>query len=107
MSEGKNEIKKYKLFVLKGREESERIEKAVEEFIEEYLSKGYLKSVVLKVIVVRDRSELSEFGAEKAPAMYVEEEGRWYYGFRDIYDYFFDIERLKKLPILAKAICYG
>jgi len=100
-------IKKYKLFVLKGQEESERIEKAVEEFIEEYLRKGYLKSVVLKVIVVRDKSELSEFGAEKTPALHVEEEGRCYYGFRDIYDYFFDIERLKKLPIIAKAICYS
>jgi len=107
MSERKNEVKKYKLFVLKGQEESERIEKAVEEFIEEYLRKRYLKSVVLKVIVVRDKSELSEFGAEKAPALHVEEEGRWYYGFDSIYDYFFDIERLKKLPILAKAICYG
>jgi len=99
-------IKKYKLFVLKGQEESERIEKAVEEFIEEHLHKGYLKSVVLEVIVVKDKSELSEFGVEKAPALHVEEEGRWYYGL-DIYDYFFDIERLKKLPIIAKAICYG
>jgi len=107
MSKKKDVIKKYNLFVLKGQEESERIEKAVEEFIEEYLHKRYLKSVVLKVIVVRDKSELSEFGAEKAPALYVEEEGRWYYGFRDIYEYFADIERLKKLPILAKAICYG
>jgi len=107
MSEKTSVIKKYKLFVLKGQEESERIEKAVEEFIEEYLRKGYLKSVVLEVIVVKDKSELSEFGAEKAPALHVEEEGRWYYGFRDIYDYFFDIERLKKLPIIAKAICYG
>ena len=107
MSEKTSVIKKYKLFVLKGQEESERIEKAVEEFIEEYLRKGYLKSVVLEVIVVKDKSELSEFGAEKVPALHVEEEGRWYYGFRDIYDYFFDIERLKKLPIIAKAICYG
>jgi len=107
MSEKTSVIKKYKLFVLKGQEESERIEKAVEEFIEKHLRKGYLKSVVLEVIVVKGKSELSEFGVEKAPALYVEEEGRWYYGFRDIYDYFFDIERLKKLPILAKAICYG
>ena len=102
-----SEIRKYKLFVLKGHKESERIEKAVEEFLEEYLGKGYFRSAILEVIVLKEESELREFGAEKAPALYVEEEGRWYYGFNSIYDYFSDIERLKKLPIIAKAICYG